>query len=74
MIRSERGIGVIFMAALIWSFSTSGVAALRLVTSQISWAEASLLGTFAADEIGERESGFGRYCCKSLFGVANENS
>ena len=29
------------------------------LSREISWAAASLLDTFAADEIGERESGFG---------------
>src|ERR1700737_4686982 len=41
---------------------------------EISWAAASLLDTFAADEIGERESGFGRYCCKSRFAEGVKNS
>jgi hypothetical protein len=41
------------------------------LSREISWAAASLLDTFAADEIGERESGFGtkrkwrRGCCMS---------
>jgi hypothetical protein len=72
MIRPERGIGVAF-----------GCPDLKLLdfgrrcsafSREISWAAASLLDTFAADEIGERESGFGRYCCKSLFGVTIEIS